>query len=174
MKKVLLGAAMAASMLLVAPAANAAQFINISPPGPGGTISGTFGFNEIGLGDFTHEFDFELPAGISNASIISSLIFNVPETDINFSSVTLNGVEFQIEKTGDKESRFLDNLAINAGPQKLVVSGWSGGNGSYGGQLSFAPSAAVPEPATWAMMIIGFGAAGAMVRNRRKLVPTVA
>ena len=28
---------------------------------------------------------------------------------------------------------------------------------------------AVPEPATWAMMIVGFGAAGAMVRSRRKL-----
>ena len=26
----------------------------------------------------------------------------------------------------------------------------------------------VPEPATWAMMIIGFGAAGAMVRNQRR------
>lgn len=28
----------------------------------------------------------------------------------------------------------------------------------------------VPEPATWAMMIMGFGAAGAMVRRRRSLV----
>ena len=26
---------------------------------------------------------------------------------------------------------------------------------------------AVPEPATWAMMIVGFGAAGAMIRRRR-------
>lgn len=29
---------------------------------------------------------------------------------------------------------------------------------------------AVPEPATWAMMILGFGATGAMVRTRRRLV----
>ena len=27
----------------------------------------------------------------------------------------------------------------------------------------------VPEPATWAMMIIGFGAVGMMVRSRRRL-----
>ncbi|WP_435530023.1 FxDxF family PEP-CTERM protein [Phenylobacterium koreense] len=161
-------------MLMVAPAANAAQFINISAPGPAGTISGAFGYNEIGAGDFSHVFDFNLPAGVSNASIVSSLIFDVAETDINFSSVTLNGVEFNIEKVGDKESRFLDNLAIVAGPQQLIVKGWSGGNGSYGGQLSFAPTGAVPEPATWAMMIIGFGAAGTMVRNRRKLVPSAA
>jgi hypothetical protein len=29
------------------------------------------------------------------------------------------------------------------------------------------PTGAVPEPATWAMMIMGFGAAGAMMRRRR-------
>ncbi|TAL35659.1 MAG: PEP-CTERM sorting domain-containing protein [Phenylobacterium sp.] len=29
--------------------------------------------------------------------------------------------------------------------------------------------AAVPEPATWTMMILGFGAAGAMLRTRRRL-----
>jgi choice-of-anchor C domain-containing protein len=44
----------------------------------------------------------------------------------------------------------------------------------YGPALDNVSVSAVPEPATWAMMIVGFGAAGAMVRNRRKLVPTVA
>ena len=29
---------------------------------------------------------------------------------------------------------------------------------------------AVPEPATWAMMIIGFGAVGSMIRRRRAVV----
>ena len=28
----------------------------------------------------------------------------------------------------------------------------------------------VPEPATWAMMIIGFGAAGSMIRRRKAVV----
>jgi hypothetical protein len=31
-----------------------------------------------------------------------------------------------------------------------------------------APGSAVPEPATWAMMIIGFGTAGGMIRSRRR------
>ncbi|WP_337185335.1 PEPxxWA-CTERM sorting domain-containing protein [Phenylobacterium sp.] len=38
------------------------------------------------------------------------------------------------------------------------------------GELVFAegsPTAAVPEPAAWAMMILGFGAAGAVIRRRR-------
>ncbi|OHB29179.1 MAG: hypothetical protein A2790_17165 [Phenylobacterium sp. RIFCSPHIGHO2_01_FULL_69_31] len=32
------------------------------------------------------------------------------------------------------------------------------------------PTAAVPEPATWAMMIMGFGAAGAAMRRRRAML----
>jgi hypothetical protein len=35
-------------------------------------------------------------------------------------------------------------------------------SGTFGG--------AVPEPGTWALMIVGFGAAGAMVRSRRKAI----
>ena len=41
--------------------------------------------------------------------------------------------------------------------------------GPYGPALDNVVVSAVPEPATWAMMIVGFGAAGTMVRNRRKL-----
>lgn len=43
--------------------------------------------------------------------------------------------------------------------------------GYYFGLRNFstfvAPASAVPEPATWAMMIIGFGTAGTMIRRRR-------
>jgi hypothetical protein len=37
-------------------------------------------------------------------------------------------------------------------------------------QRAAPPTAAIPEPATWAMMIIGFGAAGAMIRRRKAMV----
>jgi hypothetical protein len=33
--------------------------------------------------------------------------------------------------------------------------------------LRVTVSPAVPEPATWAMMLLGFGAAGFMLRRRR-------
>lgn len=33
---------------------------------------------------------------------------------------------------------------------------------------------AVPEPATWAMMILGFGGVGAVLRNRRRETPVLA
>ena len=37
----------------------------------------------------------------------------------------------------------------------------------YGGALSFGQTAAVPEPATWALMLMGFGAVGFSMRRRR-------
>lgn len=37
---------------------------------------------------------------------------------------------------------------------------------NFGG-YTFTPPPGVPEPATWAMMILGFGAAGSMIRRRR-------
>lgn len=41
-------------------------------------------------------------------------------------------------------------------------------SGLFPGTNSLAPISAVPEPATWAMMIIGFGAVGSMVRTSRR------
>ena len=48
--------------------------------------------------------------------------------------------------------------------------------GGYGQQgiamvnFSVQQAAAVPEPATWAMMLIGFGGIGASLRRRKRLV----
>ncbi|WP_293406698.1 PEPxxWA-CTERM sorting domain-containing protein [Phenylobacterium sp.] len=68
---------------------------------------------------------------------------------------------------------FRDEIVVWA----VVGGGFNGEGGggwyrayNYGDQFTwaeFSPSA-VPEPATWAMMIIGFGAAGAIVRTSRR------
>jgi hypothetical protein len=39
------------------------------------------------------------------------------------------------------------------------------------GTLTFGSSGVVPEPATWALMIIGFGGVGACIRRRRDAAP---
>ena len=36
--------------------------------------------------------------------------------------------------------------------------------------IDTTPIGGIPEPATWAMMIVGFGAAGSMIRRRRAMV----
>ena len=53
-----------------------------------------------------------------------------------------------------------------------VVAGSVSGNSSGGfffgtARLTVNETLAVPEPATWAVMILGFGAAGVMLRRRR-------
>jgi len=45
----------------------------------------------------------------------------------------------------------------------------SRGQGHYAGTAEFTPVAGpVPEPATWAMMLLGFGAVGFSIRRKRK------
>ena len=43
------------------------------------------------------------------------------------------------------------------------------GNASYSGVITFMPGStgAVPEPGAWALMILGFGGAGAVLRRAR-------
>lgn len=46
----------------------------------------------------------------------------------------------------------------------LTLNGTTGGDAALSGNLSF--SSAVPEPATWAFMLVGFGAVGYSMRKR--------
>jgi len=50
----------------------------------------------------------------------------------------------------------------------IVIKGLSRGAGPYGGTVTFTPTPGVPEPATWAMMLFGFGAVGFGLRRRKK------
>ncbi len=57
-----------------------------------------------------------------------------------------------------------------SGVKKLVFSNGSGGNYNWifgVGQLTYG---AVPEPASWAMLIAGFGLVGAVARRKRAVV----
>ena len=52
----------------------------------------------------------------------------------------------------------------------LAINGNNSGAGSLGGSITIRQATAVPEPATWAMMLIGFGAVGFAMRRRQKPV----
>ncbi|CAN7564882.1 FxDxF family PEP-CTERM protein [Phenylobacterium sp. LjRoot164] len=170
MRKALLAAVVGAAMVIGASSASAATYISFTSPDSDGSISGVFG-NDGGIakGSFTNTFNFTWPVlGVSSGTISSS--FTSKANDLNFTSVTLNGVAFAsvIGGSGLPEFRFLTNLPVSAGPQQLVVTGYSpGAAATYSGTLSFSPLGAVPEPGTWALMIVGFGATGAMIRARR-------
>ena len=120
---------------------------------------------------FTQSFSFLAPAGytLQSAGIGSNFTDGNTLADINFTSVTLNGVAFATVLTGQQEFRNLLNQALLAS-NTLIVSGTAGNatgaDATFAGTLSFG-SSAVPEPATWAMMLVGFGAVGFGMRRRR-------
>ena len=172
MKSIILAATVAAALLGGASAASAAQFHTFTLPQADGSFTGTFGDNGIDAGVFSDTFGFVLPTGISSFTASSALtrVGGSTMNDINFTSITLNGANFNIGSTGNVEFRFLTGASVTNGLQQLVVSGTSGGNGSYAGTVAFTPAmGAVPEPASWALMILGFGSAGAMLRRRRSI-----
>ncbi|MEY4239586.1 MAG: hypothetical protein RL339_2187 [Pseudomonadota bacterium] len=166
MKKYLL-AATGAMTLALSSNANAALVLNISG------ASGTYGNTNVTCAvtapcSFNNSFSFSKPAGyqLVGATITSLLTGSNAATNINFSSVTLNGIAFAIGSTGDVEFRSITNQILGNW-NTINVQGQSGGNASYSGTLSFA---AVPEPSTWLMMILGVGIAGAALRRRRQNV----
>ncbi|HVI06358.1 MAG TPA: FxDxF family PEP-CTERM protein [Sphingomicrobium sp.] len=67
----------------------------------------------------------------------------------------------------DSQDFRLNNQDLVSGQYtlKFDVNGTTGG--AFTGNLTISP---LPEPATWAMMLLGFGAIGLTVRSRRKQV----
>ncbi|HEY9579260.1 MAG TPA: FxDxF family PEP-CTERM protein [Rhizorhapis sp.] len=159
MKNMLFSVGILAAAFTTSTQANAAAFIVFD----GST--GMFGNTGIGSGPFSDTLNFEVPELGSVSSSITSVAISLL-TDVSFSSVTLNGHEFNIDEIGATENRSFLNLPVTSGMQTLVINGTSGGSGSYSGTLAFA----VPEPASWAMMIAGFGLLGGAIRVRKRQV----
>lgn len=146
----------------------------------GGDSAGTFRNFDVKCApapapcSFTDTATFVTPQDFTtlSATISSILNGNNLATNIDFTSVMINGVEFAIGATGSTEFRFLSDLLLGPGKTNtLTVSGTTGGDASYSGTLSFAGGAgAVPEPSTWMMMIMGIGFAGMALRRRRQTV----
>ncbi|HEY8003257.1 MAG TPA: FxDxF family PEP-CTERM protein, partial [Phenylobacterium sp.] len=155
MKKAVLAATVAVAMLGAVSAANAAQTITLAPPAADGSFTGKYGDSGIAAGAFTDTFTFTMPTGLAGADITTEFNTDI-SNNIDFGTVTFNGKPFDMTPNGQHEGGFILNLPVTSGTQTLVVNGTSGGNGSFAGTLSFEMASAVPEPAAWALMIMGF------------------
>ncbi len=92
-------------------------------------------------------------------------ILEVTQTGTIVSSYDLSGFKSLVDPTnagGKFEGMTLDD----AGNIYLVSDDGDGPNQSFLVKLGY--SAPVPEPATWAMMIVGFGLVGGTMRSRQK------
>jgi hypothetical protein len=165
------------SAFALAPAAHAATFVpgtsNFTvSPGVGGTFTADIGNSGIAAGTFQDLFQFTLPtSGLGSGSISTSTSVLLSTTDTDFTSVLINGTAATLTTLNGGITQFASatSVPITAGQlNTLTVNGLSRGNGSYGGQISFTPNSAVPEPGTWAMMLLGFGGMGMAMRRRRR------
>ena len=171
----------AAALVALSPAAHAQAtpggttvFFNNDTTGlPVGSF--TTGFSDSNLANpFTETLTFTTAtSGVVSIDVSTSQ--TGPQNDVDFSTVFLTGTGLSgnilvPSLLGDpNETRGLNNLALGIGTFVLTFQGTPGTQtGSFGGSVAFqAAQSAVPEPATWGMMLLGFGAVGFSMRRKR-------
>ena len=114
------------------------------------------------------------PLSFTAADNLDSLFFGGP--GIQYLNGAFNGLEFvtNFDFAGNSYQFRIDGQTLTV---KLLSGGFVTGNNLMSGKISttltnqtpFTPgqtTGGVPEPASWALMILGFGAVGAMMRRR--------
>lgn len=181
--RTLAGFALAAASLALAPAANAA----VATTGPDTSTDGSFtiGFSGSNVSQpvFSESFSFVTSvAGFLSAVVSTTGGGPNSVNDVDFTRVFIVGDGITgtqgdlvptLGSTDASEFRQLNDLFVSASTFTLTTQGTATGlNGSYGGSVSFRPASvpAVPEPATWAMMLVGFAGVGVAMRRRRPVL----
>lgn len=171
-KKLAFGAAAAAS-LMAAPA-SAATFvsnINFAIGNCAVQCTGLFG-NGATVPTFDDYFTLTIPNNGTLAGQSQAITIN---GNLTFSSVYLQGpglsgpiYNFTITNGNPSQAVLNPTGGALSGAYRLYVAGAANAQGTgYAGNITLA---AVPEPATWALFILGFGGLGLAMRRRNAQV----
>lgn len=184
MRNIFMAAASAAALAFGSTAATAAPIVlsqttiaSVTPP-----ASGTFGnsFNptapatSISPGLFNDSYIFNLTnSSLTDGSLITIALNGVQNIDFTCPtcSIRLDTFAFTPTMTGAIDVYQLAPTLLGTGNHTLFVTGniVAGPSASYSGTVNFnVPTQGVPEPATWAMMLLGFGATGMVMRRRNR------
>lgn len=130
--------------------------------------TGAFNLAGIAGPNFAQGFTFGLPkTGKFGGSVTTE--FSDPSSDIDFTSIKIDNTHDYTKNLSvlEPQERWdISNLQLAGGFHRIDITGNSGGFGSFAGTISFA---AVPEPAAWGLMILGFGLIGGALRRRQKV-----
>jgi hypothetical protein len=174
MRKLALALAGTAALTFASAANATVGLINCTMNCQGPTTIGTqttIGYSDTGLTtpSFTESLEF-----LNDLSGIYSITLTTSTAAVDFTSAILSdGVNswnlYKFIDDGTNEYWSFNNpptnqYSLGAGDYTLTIMGDNNGAGSLGGTVTIN---AVPEPAAWAMMLIGFGAIGASMRRRR-------
>ena len=177
MRKLLL--ATTALLALATPAkATIIADLGINPNSGQGTFA-----NSVGGGGFNDQYTFQLvgaPAFLTIASVTNTFANGVDDFITGFTGSVLNsgpdgvpggfddvtviGPVAATANCGPSCQGFGGSAVLDAGSYYLNISGTGGNTSGYGGDLSVA---AVPEPSTWAMLLLGFCGVGLFSMRRR-------
>lgn len=127
------------------------------------TASGTVGLITIPLTsasliDGTLEFNYDQVTGRYDSSAFATYLFGLFEGDRHI--VNEGVIHTELEEGFVVPPECVEQEWCNPSMDVPVLPGVNVGR---------TVTAAVPEPATWALMIMGFGLAGAAIRNRRSV-----
>jgi hypothetical protein len=189
----ILAVAVSAAAALLASTASAATYADAWTTSATGGISVVFGDNgldipgaeivpgetvtthayDAGTGAFTDTFSFFLPNGIVGFTL-SSIGF-APNSSLTVTGFTFNGASLGVTNAANASGGITvlgsggPFTVATGGPQTLVITGTGGPDAVFSGTATFEAAAVggIPEPATWALMLGGFGGAGAILRRRR-------
>lgn len=126
-------------------------------------------------GNFTANFTFTSPiSGLGSATTTSVIVSGNLGSDLNFASAFLNSSAGSVQNLGNGSFAFVFDAPVALGGNTLSFSGVLNPNGDRIGDAlatgSLTLAAVVPEPATWALFILGFGAVGHTMRRRSSKV----
>jgi hypothetical protein len=186
MKYTCLFAAAVASTLLFAGAANATVYTIEGQDVPPGTVSGTITTDgalgaltladitstDLTVSDSSNTVALNGVSELSGSSLTATstgLFFDYSGIDNNYYAVFDSaGTSAYCIATGEPTCFFILNNEVievaNAVYQGPVESG----------EVQIATASAVPEPATWALMLVGFGTLGGIAHRRRAMTAVVA